>query len=140
MRGELGSPRKGWDAIGDALAEAWAQGYVVTLESDRLRVLARDSGAAVGLQAAHPGAWFGVLRTSAEMVRRLLRDRPEPDSWLDPTGREWWSERAAILEYDGGLPRELAESVAVCWFSSALGTSELRVVIPLGILMLVRNR
>jgi hypothetical protein len=30
-----------------------------------------------------------------------------PENW-----REWWEERAAILEYDAGLPREQAEQEA----------------------------
>lgn len=31
---------------------------------------------------------------------------------LHPADREWYEERAAILEYDGGLPRRLAEQHA----------------------------
>jgi hypothetical protein len=27
--------------------------------------------------------------------------------------REWWRERAAIMEYDGGIPREEAERLAL---------------------------
>jgi hypothetical protein len=32
---------------------------------------------------------------------------------LDPDWRIAWEERAAILEYDGGLPRERAEALAL---------------------------
>ena len=31
-----------------------------------------------------------------------------PDDW-----RVWYEERAAIMEYDGGLPRERAEAMAL---------------------------
>lgn len=32
---------------------------------------------------------------------------------LDADWRVWFEERAAIIEYDGGLPRELAEAMAL---------------------------
>ena len=31
---------------------------------------------------------------------------------LTPDEREWWEERAAIIEYDGGIDRATAERVA----------------------------
>lgn len=32
---------------------------------------------------------------------------------LDANCREAWEERAAIMEFDGGLPRDLAEALAL---------------------------
>ncbi len=32
---------------------------------------------------------------------------------LDTNCREAWDERAAIMEFDGGLPRDLAEALAL---------------------------
>lgn len=46
----------------------------------------------------------------ARVRTRCLRfESPDdlPGDW-----RIWWEERAAIMEYDGGLPRERAEAVA----------------------------
>lgn len=41
-----------------------------------------------------------------EIVEELL-------TRLDETQREIWEERAAIMEYDGGLPRDHAECLAL---------------------------
>ena len=33
-------------------------------------------------------------------------------NFIDDAEREYWSERAAVLEYDGEMPREEAEAMA----------------------------
>jgi len=48
----------------------------------------------------------------------FLEDLFESTSWLDRDDlpADWWyefEERAAIMEYDGGLPKELAEAKAL---------------------------
>jgi hypothetical protein len=32
---------------------------------------------------------------------------------IPPAWREWWDERAALMEYEGGMSREAAEEAAV---------------------------
>ena len=48
-----------------------------------------------------------------ELARRLGRD---PDELV-----EWWAERAAIREVDGGQPRDAAEAGALDDLRTALG-------------------
>jgi len=47
---------------------------------------------------------------------RPRRHRRPHDSLPDQLPPEWhvvWDERAAVMEYDGGLPRERAEALAL---------------------------
>ena len=68
---------------------------------------------AIGWDAEAPAliAWF---KAGLDYYGEKPRARPEsvfldlPASW-----RELWEERAAIMEYDGGLPREEAEREAL---------------------------
>jgi hypothetical protein len=43
---------------------------------------------------------------------------------LDPEWRVEWEERAAIMEYDGGLPRERAEAAALSYIIDRLNRGE----------------
>lgn len=53
---------------------------------------------------------------SVEWIRRpASRDRLMMEIWPE---FEEWSERAAIMEYDGGLPRDEAEALAYRRFAT----------------------
>ncbi len=53
---------------------------------------------------------------------------PAPDEIrvedLDPEWRIEWEERAAIMEYDGGLPREQAEAAALADIAARIRRGE----------------
>jgi hypothetical protein len=130
---ELTASRVGWDALGDAIAEACESGFLVTLVGDAVRVVARDADAANGRLA---GSWVGALRAIGPDVRRLLLDAPTLVVELrrvDPLAWEAWGERVAILCADG-MPTDVAERVALCWHLSKLTTGQLVRVLPLGLL------
>lgn len=78
------------------------------------------------------------ILTAQEARKRPVRGRgrelceiselsPPDDSWrgelalASPSFREWWEERAAIREFDGGLPRAVAEREAYGDVMRALG-------------------
>lgn len=42
---------------------------------------------------------------------------------LDPAAREYFEERAGILEFEGGMPRAAAEALALKQVTGAGGTS-----------------
>ena len=67
------------------------------------------------------GGWRAELRAldprAVESVL-LLHVAWEIERFDDDT-REAFEERAAIVEHDAGLPRDLAERVAWCWCSEA---------------------
>jgi hypothetical protein len=50
---------------------------------------------------------------AVEFGARLRYGRPLGPDDLPGDWRVWFEERAAIMEYDGGLPRELAEAEAL---------------------------
>jgi hypothetical protein len=98
------------------LKEAQAAGLTVEVQGNRLylrgprraepiarRLLAHKSEVLVAL-TARPALTPAVLPARALVLR--VED-------LDPALRIDWEERAAILEYEGGLPRERAEAVAL---------------------------
>lgn len=90
--------------------EARRHGARFMVAGERLRVEA---------PAALPGALLAALRAHKRELLALLatNDAPDPDGIA-----EWQAERAAIMEYDGGLAREDAEREAyrltVAWFSN----------------------
>ena len=45
----------------------------------------------------------------------MIDPRSIPERW-----REWWDERAAILEYEAGMAREAAEKVALAMLKAYL--------------------
>ncbi len=49
---------------------------------------------------------------AAERRRLARRGREQSPNDLPGDWRVWWEERAAIMEYDGCLPRERAEALA----------------------------
>jgi hypothetical protein len=67
-------------------------------------------------------AFLDSLYQSAESICAFHADRPDPTLPTSPgmtpadLPPEWhlaWDERAAIMEYDGKLPRERAEALAL---------------------------
>jgi len=58
-----------------------------------------------GLAEKAGGAGGNVLERSKTSP---LSWREELSTWSEDL-RDWWEERAALMEYDGGLPREEAE-------------------------------
>lgn len=85
----------------DLLLDAWAEGMPLRVVRDRIvgpRSLEREV-------AAHRDELVALLTTPlGALVARL-----------DDDEREAWSERAAILEHDAGLPRDLADRAAAWW-------------------------
>lgn len=53
-----------------------------------------------------------IRREKARIVHYLDPSEPDPDD-LHPISREDWEERAAIMEFDGGLTRPEAEGAAM---------------------------
>jgi hypothetical protein len=85
------------------------------VEGDRLRIR--------GPRRADPIA-RQLLANKAKVLEALeaetiLASNIEPDD-LPGDWRVEWEERAAIMEYDGGLPRERAEAVALAAISQAM--------------------
>ncbi len=54
-----------------------------------------------------------TFQNSASLQKRMLAIALKR---LSPDEREAWEERAAIMEFDGGLDRDRAESMAVTEF------------------------
>jgi hypothetical protein len=87
------------------LDEARAAGLTVT--ADRGRLVIR------GPRRAEPTA-RRLIAHKGLVLQALTADRPAigPDD-LPPDWRFVWEERAAIMEYDGGLAKEHAEAAAL---------------------------
>ena len=88
------------------LRKAWAAGLTVQADGERLRIRGpRQAEPIAQLLIAHKAAVLTALTfPPAPCVR--VED-------LDPEWRVAWEERAAVAEYDGGLPRERAEALAL---------------------------
>jgi hypothetical protein len=57
------------------------------------------------------------------LFRPPRRAAPGPDVRVEDLDSEWrveWEERAAVMEYDGGLPRERAEAAALATIVRAM--------------------
>jgi hypothetical protein len=88
------------------LEEARAAGLVVTVVGEQLQIVGPRRAESVARRLlAHKTEVLQALGFLAQPCVRLED--------LDPEWREAWGERAAIMEYDGGLPRERAEALAL---------------------------
>jgi hypothetical protein len=65
-----------------------------------------------------------LARYKADLLALLVIPSSPADLPLD--WRERWEERAAIMEYEGGLPRERAEALALAEISSQMHEQEKR--------------
>jgi hypothetical protein len=89
----------------DCLLAAASAGLTVTVEGDRLIVR--------GPKAAEPVA-KRVLANKPAVIEAIKR--PSASTMPEHLPPEWhflWDERAAIMEYDGKMPRERAEAMAL---------------------------
>jgi hypothetical protein len=92
----------------ELLREARAAGLVVLAEGDRLRIRGPRQAEPVARRLLqHKGLVLNAL-VSGLVVLHVGDPDDLPGDW-----RVQWEERAAILEYDGGLPRERAEATAL---------------------------
>jgi hypothetical protein len=88
----------------DALKAARAAGVELAIDGDDLALNAASAPPA--------GVLDSVSRHKAEIVALL---RPAEDGWSAEDWQVFFDERAAIIEFDGGLPRAEAEAQAfVC--------------------------
>jgi hypothetical protein len=88
------------------LEQARAAGLILTVEGDKLRIVGPKRAEAVARQ---------LLRHKAEVMHALAPPQAigiGPDD-LPGDWRVEWEEHAAIMEYDGRLPRERAEALAL---------------------------
>jgi hypothetical protein len=88
----------------EALNAARALGVEVAVDGNDLLLKAASEPPGVVLE--------GLLRHKAEIVATLRRGR---DGWSGDDWRLFFEERAAIAEFDGGLPRSEAEAQAFEW-------------------------
>ena len=106
-----------------ALRTAWRRGSIGDEEKAVLRITCPACRARLRSPDTTGGrsAVCGACGAPLEIAGKLKRGDCDlfPDVWqLDPEGlpEDWrivWEERAAILEHDGGLPREKAEALAM---------------------------
>jgi hypothetical protein len=87
-----------------ALKTAHAVGVHVRIDGDDLELEA---------PAQPPQAVLELLSSHKADILRLLR--PANDGWSPEDWRVFFEERAAILEFDGGLPRAEAEARAFAY-------------------------
>jgi hypothetical protein len=85
----------------DALKQARAAGIRVGIDGDHL---------ALEASAPPPGEVLDLLARYKADILTLLR--PGSDGWSGEDWRESFEERAGIVEFDGGLPRDQAEARA----------------------------
>lgn len=96
------------------LAEARRRGIRLSDRDGRLRYEARPGAMTAELRAALAEHKPAVL----ELLRAEAAPAIEEETWraelacASPGFREWWAERAAILEFDAGLDRAAAEANA----------------------------
>jgi hypothetical protein len=81
-----------------ALRAARAAGILIEVEGDDLLLEA---------SASPPTAVLDALSRHKPEILRMLR--PVKDGWSDEDWRLYFGERAAVAEFDGGLPRDKAE-------------------------------
>ena len=89
----------------EALKAARAAGVELSLDGDDLALKAASAPPAAMLDA--------LSRHKAEIVALL---RPTEDGWSAEDCQVLFEERAAILEFDGGLLRTEAEAQALAWY------------------------
>jgi hypothetical protein len=88
------------------LHEARAAGLVVTAEGETLRIVGPKRADSLARR---------LLAHKAELMHALTYPRT-PSIRVEDLDAEWrvvWEERASIMEYNGGLPRERAEAEAL---------------------------
>lgn len=101
-----------------ALRAARAAGIKVMLDGDGLLLEA---------DAEPPRPILRVLKTHKPEIMALLR--PGDDGWSAADWQAFFDERAAILEFDGGLPRAEAEARAfACCVAKSSGELAARVL------------
>ena len=89
------------------LAEARAAGLTVRADGERLRIRGPRRAEPIAQRLlAHKAAVVAALTAPPAAYGIRVED-------LDMDWRVEWEERAAIMEYDGGLPRERAEALAL---------------------------
>jgi len=103
--------------VADLLAELDALGIRLEADGDRLCFRPRDKVTAdlAARMKAHKGELLALLATRKTAGRLLEVAATWPADW-----RELWEERAAIAEYDGNMPRPLAEDWAFHLLLSAV--------------------
>ncbi len=115
------------DRVGHALAAAAAAGWEVAVHNGRIRVRRFARAGAVEARAgtveARAGAgeaWRGEVRALCpiELAAVLAADLEVELEAMSEAQRDAWRERAAVLEFDAGVARSVAERVAWCWTRS----------------------
>lgn len=86
--------------------------YRPRLTGDVLFSLQAFKGELLAMVAPVDGQWRDVSRLLADKLMRPVDGRPASPDDLGDDWRDWYEERAAIKEYDGNLPRYLAEAMA----------------------------
>ncbi len=101
----------------DLLAELDALGVQLEADGERLRYRPREKVTAdlAGRMKMHKAELLAVLATRKTAGRLLEVAATWPADW-----RELWEERAGIAEYDGNMPRPLAEDWAFHLLLSAV--------------------
>ena len=87
----------------DALKRAREAGIRIRVDGDILRLVAKA--------APPPGVVEMLERHKADVVA-LVRSGSGPNALSDEDWKVFFDERAAIAEFDGGLPRDQAEAQA----------------------------
>jgi hypothetical protein len=103
--------------IGHCLASAAQAGFRVGVVDGRVRVRRVGGEPTEGRSAGEEAGWRAALRTldPREVERVLVANVATELDGVDDDLRDAFEERAAIVEHDAGVPRELAERVAWCW-------------------------
>ena len=92
------------------LTEAKQAGLVVLVDGERLRIRGPRRAESIAQR---------LIDHKALVIEALANDLPA----------EWhfhWDERAAIMEYDGKIPREQAEALALAEIRNLIGTADER--------------
>jgi hypothetical protein len=88
------------------LQDAHAAGLEVTVEAGRLRIRGPRRAAPIAQR---------IIANKVDVVS-LLTVEPAPTIGPGDLPGDWridWEERAAVMEYDGGFPRERAEALTL---------------------------
>ena len=90
----------------ELLRQARAAGLVVMAEGHRLRIRGPRQADPVARRLLEHKAVILDALASCRLILYVSDPDDLPGDW-----RVEWEERAAIMEYDGGLPRERAEAI-----------------------------
>ena len=97
------------------LEEAREAGLTVRADGERLRIR--------GPRRAEPMVQR-LIAHKADVLAALTAPSPDPEIRVEDLDMDWrveWEERAAIMEHDGGLPRERAEALALAEIVKEMG-------------------